>query len=170
MEIDVVDLTLPEYENLNAMQLAVIRDAQVRKNAETAKLEAARLKYRQKLIGNNTAHSSMYDSEGQRLTEEYNAKVEAIVGELKYTLAYDELMQGGNLQGPYSYPSNPNYYLTPPDRFLAVRTYYMLTYPDATVRLTVYDKDTLAQHYLGEFYPTLREIFAKYAAEAEGGS
>lgn len=168
MEIDVVDLSDPEFSQLNAMQLAVVRDAQVRKNAEIAKTEAARLKLFQRLLANNTAHSSMYDEEGMRLTQAMNARVEAIVEELKYTLAYDKLMQGSNSQGPYSYPSNPNYYLTPPDRFLAVRTYYMLTYPDAALRLQIYENDALAQHYLGEFYFTLREIFAKYAnGEAE---
>ncbi len=165
MTIDVVDLTDPEFAQLNAMQLAVVRDAQVRKNTETAKTNSALLKLRQKLLGNNTAHSSMLTEEGQRLLDELDKKVEAIVEDLKYTLAYDRLMQGENEQGPYSYPSNPNYYLTPPDRFMAVRTYYMLTYTDAALRLQIYEKDTLAQHYLGEFYFTLREIFAKYVNE-----
>ncbi|MDE7296745.1 MAG: hypothetical protein K2N84_05710, partial [Clostridia bacterium] len=155
----------PEYAHLNAIQLAVVRDAQVRKNAAIAKTEEALLKLRQKLLGNNTAHSSMIGAEGQRLSDELDAKVEAIVEDLKYTLSYDRLMQGENDQGPYSYPSNPNYYLTPPDRFLVVRSYYMLTYTDAATRLQIYEKDTLAQHYLGEFYFTLREIFAKYVNE-----
>ncbi|MDE7296283.1 MAG: hypothetical protein K2N84_03360, partial [Clostridia bacterium] len=60
MNIDIVDLTDPEFAQLNAMQLAVVRDAQVRKNAEVAKTEAARLKLLQKLLAKNTAHCSMY--------------------------------------------------------------------------------------------------------------
>lgn len=165
MDIDVIDLTLPQYKDMNAIQLAMVKDAQVRKNAEMARAAEEKEKLFRKLLGNNTAQSSMYDAECERINTDRDYNVTVIVEELKYSLAYNDLMQGGNDQGPYSYPANPNYFLTPPDRFLVVRTYYMTNYVDAAMRYQVYQKDALAQHYLGEYYKTLWDILAKYAEE-----
>ena len=58
--------------------------------------------------------------------------------------------------------ANPNYNLTPSQRFLVVRNYYMQSTEDPDARLAAYAQDTLARQYLGEFYVTLYDLLAAY--------
>ena len=82
--------------------------------------------------------------------------------DLLYQLAYEALGSEGDENGPYRYPENPNYNLSPSQRFLVVRNYYMQATDDPDARLQAYAMDTLARQYLGEYYTTLYDLLASY--------
>ena len=93
---------------------------------------------------------------------EAEEQIAAVKDDLDYQLAYEALGSEGDENGPYRYPENPNYNLTPSQRFLVVRNYYMQSTEDPDARLAAYAKDTLARQYLGEFYVTLYDLLAAY--------
>ena len=161
MTIDIIDLTDEKYANLNAVQLAMVRAAQKKKDQIERDALEELAKVDHLLVSNYTARSSIYDAELKRIESDTAAQVETVREDLLYQLAYEDLQSEGNASGPYRYPENPNYNLAPSQRFLVVRNYYMgVDDPDA--RLQAYAMDTLAREYLGEFYQTLYELLASY--------
>lgn len=162
MTIDIIDLTDPEYSDLNAVQLSMVRVAQTKKNDILAEAEEEKTQLKNQLISNNFARSSVYDYAASRIDAEAQAQVEVVKEDLLYQLAYESLGSEGNEMGPYRYPENPNYNLTASQRFLVVRNYYMTITDDPDARLQAYAMDTLAQSYLGEFYATLYDLLASY--------
>lgn len=162
MTIDIIDLTDPEYSDLNAVQLSMVRVAQTKKNEILADAEEEKTQLKNQLIANNFARSSVYDYAATRIDTEAQAQVEVVKEDLLYQLAYESLGSEGNEMGPYRYPENLNYNLTASQRFLVVRNYYMTITDDPDARLQAYAMDTLAQSYLGEFYATLYDLLASY--------
>ncbi len=162
MEIDIIDLTDPEYSDLSSVQLAMVRAAQAKKNALVAENEAEKSKLFYFMLSNNTARSNIRVFEEERLDALTEEKIEAVREDLIHQLQFEAMSSEGNEIGPYRYPENPNYLLSAPQRFLVVRNYYMNVTSDAAVRLQMYTMDTLARAYLGEYYETLYEILAQY--------
>lgn len=160
--IDILDLTQPEYQNLNAVQLSMVRAAQAKKDKilSDAKEEKRSLFYL--LLSNGVARSAALEYEKLRIDEEAEADIETVREDLIRQIAYESLGSEGNEYGPYRYPENPNYSLTPSQRFLVVRNYYMEVTDDAQVRYEMYAGDTLARTYLGEFYQTLSDLLLSY--------
>ena len=161
MTIDIIDLTDEQFANLNAVQLAMVRAAQTKKNELIAVAERTTQELFNMLLANNTARSTMYQAEQQRIAAEVKSGTEVIRQDLLYQLAYEGLQSEGNENGPYRYPENPNPNLSPSQRFIAVRNYYMKV-EDPDARLQAYAMDTLARSYLGEFYQTLYDLLASY--------
>ena len=162
MTIDIVDLTDPEYSDLNAVQMAMVRTAQVKKNEILAKADEEKAKISRRLVANNFARSYVQVMANARITTAANAQIQALKEDLDYQLAYEALESEGNENGPYRYPENPNYNLMPSQRFLVVREYYMNVTDDPDARLQAYTVDTLARSYLGEYYITLYDLLASY--------
>lgn len=162
MTIDIIDLTLPQYSSLNAVQLSMVRSAQTKKNKIMAEANDKRTQLLFMAIGNNTARSTAYQAEADAITAKAAADVEVVLEDLKLQLAYESAGTEGNDKGPYRYPQNPNYNLSASERFLAVRTYYMNVTSDPEARLQAYAMDTLARSYLGEYYQTLYDLLASY--------
>ena len=162
MTIDIVDLTDPEYSDLNAVQMAMVRTAQVKKNEILAKADEEKAKISRRLVANNFARSYVQVMANARITTAANAQIQALKEDLDYQLAYEALESEGNENGPYRYPENPNYNLMPSQRFLVVREYYMSVTDDPDARLQAYTVDTLARSYLGEYYITLYDLLASY--------
>ncbi len=165
MTIDIIDLTQEEYSDLNAVQLAMVRTAQTKKDGILAEADERTDEVFRMLVSNNAVRSSAYAYEKERIAAEAQSKVETVKQDLLYQLAYEGLQSDGNDKGPYRYPENPNYNLTPSQRFLVVRNYYMEIEEDPGVRLQAYAMDTLARSYLGEYYQTLYELLASYVSE-----
>ena len=140
MIIDIIDLTDAEYSDLSAVQMAMVREAQEKKNKILAETEQQKEEYLSMLV----------------------EQIAAVKDDLDYQLAYEALGSEGDENGPYRYPENPNYNLTPSQRFLVVRNYYMQSTEDPDARLAAYAQDTLARQYLGEFYVTLYDLLAAY--------
>ncbi len=167
MEIDIIDLTSEEYANLTSVQLAMVRAAQIKKNEILANANQEKREHFFMLVSNRTARSTM----NSRYCEEIDARAEEEIAAVRYDLtqqlAYEELFSEGNEYGPYRYPQNPNYNLTYPERFIAVRNYYMELTDDAEARAEAYAMDTLARTYLGEYYQSLYDLLLTYC---ESGS
>ncbi len=162
MTIDIVDLTDEKYADLNAVQMAMVRAAQVKKNEIVAEADEEKASIQRQLVANNFARSYVQVMANARInTAQYKA-IEALKEDLDYQLAYESLGSEGNEQGPYRYPENPNYNLTPSQRFLVVREYYMSVTDDPDARLQAYTVDSLARTYLGEYYATLYDLLASY--------
>ena len=162
MTIDIVDLTDEKYADLNAVQMAMVRAAQVKKNEIVAEADEEKASIQRQLVANNFARSYVQVMANARInTAQYKA-IEALKEDLDYQLAYESLGSEGHEQGPYRYPENPNYNLTPSQRFLVVREYYMSVTDDPDARLQAYTVDSLARTYLGEYYATLYDLLASY--------
>lgn len=162
MTIDIIDLTDPDYADLNAVQLSMVRVAQGKKNEILARAQEEKTQLQNQLIANNFARSSVFEYAQDRIDEEAEAEVDVVREDLLYQLAYESLGSEGNEMGPYRYPENPNYNLTASQRFLVVRNYYMDVTDDPDARLQSYAMDSLARTYLGEFYATLYDLLASY--------
>lgn len=162
MTIDIVDLTDPQYADLNAVQLSMVRAAQSKKDGILKKAEEEKRQLFFLMLSRGVARSTALARERDFYDEEAAREIETVKADLNYQLAYESLASTGNEYGPYQYPSNPNYNLTPSQRFLIVRAYYMEATGDPDARLQAYAMDSLARSYLGEFYQTLYELLASY--------
>ena len=162
MTIDIIDLTDPEYADLSPVQLAMVRVAQGKKNEILADAAEEKDRLQNQLISNHFARSSVMQYARERIDIEAEAQIEVVKEDLLYQLAYEALGSEGDENGPYRYPENPNYNLSPSQRFLVVRNYYMQATDDPDARLQAYAMDTLARQYLGEYYTTLYDLLASY--------
>lgn len=162
MTIDIIDLNDPAYKDLSALQLAMVRAAQAKKDQLVAQGEQEKRRVFYQTLSHNFVRTVTRKYEEERIAAEIDRKVEAVREDLLHQLAYESLGSEGNEYGPYRYPENPNYSLTPAQRFLVVRNYYMEVTSDAQTRLSMYSMDSLARTYLGEFYQTLYELLASY--------
>ncbi len=162
MTIDIIDLTDPQYSQLNAVQLSMVRAAQGKKDKILAGAQTEKDQLFRKMAANGIASSSAYSYAVQEIDEKAQSDVDVIKQDLLYQIAYENWQWEGNESGPYRYPQNPNYNLTPSQRFLEVRTYYMSVTSDPDARLRAFAGDTLAKSYLGEFYVTLYDLLASY--------
>ena len=162
MTIYIIDLSDPQYADLNAVQMSMVRVAQVKKNNLLAELEEEKKALFFRLLERGTVRAYARIREETRLTDAANAEVDAVREDLLQQLAYEALSSEGNENGPYRYPDNPNYNLSYSQRFLLVRNYYMEVESDAAARLEAYRMDSLARTYLGDFYQTLYDLLASY--------
>lgn len=162
MIIDIVDLTDPEYSDLNAVQVAMVREAQQKKNKILARAEEGKTEYLSLLVAGDMARNSFYALTKARVDADAQAEIAAVKEDLDFQLAYEALGSEGDDNGPYRYPENPNYNLVPSQRFLVVRNYYMRLTDDPEARLAAFAADSLARSYLGEFYATLYDMLAAY--------
>ena len=162
MTIDIIDLTDEKYDELTEVQMVMVREAQRKKDAVLADAAQRKDAYYARLVENGTAHNTFYALTAARVDGEAEEEIEAIKEDLLYQLESEALGDEGNENGPYRYPENPNYNLSSSQRFLAVREYYMQTYPDPEARLEAFYQDILAREYLGAFYLTLYDLFAAY--------
>ncbi len=162
MTIDIIDLSDPAYQDLSSVQMAMVRAAQTKKNAIVAACNAEKRKLFYFMLANNTARSNVRAFEEERLDAEAEEEIAGVREDLISQLHFESIAAEGNEAGPYRYPENPNYALSPPQRFLVVRNYYMEVTSDPATRLQMYAMDTLARAYLGEYYETLYELLAQY--------
>lgn len=162
MEIDIIDLTDEKYQDLSAVQLALVREAQAKKDeivydAEQEKAELFRL-----MLSNLAVRSSVIADKQLEIDARAEEEVELVRGTLLYQLSYEGIGATGNEYGPYRYPENPDYTLTYSQRFIVVRNYYMAAVEEPNARLQAFAIDFLAREYLGEFYQTLYDLFLSY--------
>ena len=162
MVIDIIDLNEEGNQNLSAVQLAMVRAAQAKKDAILANAEGEKARLFRSMLANNTVRSSALQDEYGAIDARAQKEVNVLKEDLNYQLAYEAAYNVGNENGVYRYPENPNYNLNNSQRFIVVRQYYMDLTSDANARLQAYAMDTLARSYLGEFYQTLYELLASY--------
>ena len=162
MVIDIIDLSDENYKNLSAVQLAMVRAAQAKKDKLLSEADELCGELFRMALSNNALRSTALRDRLAKERADAQRQVEAVRADLLYQIAYEGIGSEGNEQGPYRYPENPNYNLSYSQRFLVVRNYYMQATDDPNARLQAYAMDTLAKEYLGEFYRTLYELLASY--------
>lgn len=162
MTIDIIDLTAEPFQNLTAVQLAMVRAAQAQKDAIVLSAQSEKEKLFLTLLKHNVARHSALPEREKAIDAETERKVSVIREDLLYQLAYDAEIGDGNEMGEYRYPENPNFNLSPSQRFIVVRNYYMGLTSNPEKRLSVYAADTLAKTYLGDYYVTLYDLLASY--------
>lgn len=162
MTIDIIDLTDPEFSNLTSLQLSMVYAAQREKDSLVAAGEREKRALFYRMLKAHVVRSAVRTYEEERLDGETARKVDVVREDLIRQLRYESLQNDGNEAGKYSYPANPNYSLTPAQRFIVVREYYMTEVSDPVTRLQAYSIDTLARSYLGEYYQTLYDLLASY--------
>ncbi len=162
MDIDIIELTDEDYNDLSSVQLAMIYTAQTEKNNILLNAANEKIDRLNALLKQNMARSTLREDVEKQIDEDAKVKIEAVKEDLLYRLTYDKSNADGNERGKYSYPENPNYDLSYEQRFLVVRDYYMRYTKDANLRLSLFGNDVLAAEYLGEFYQTLYELFLYY--------
>lgn len=162
MLIDIIDLNDEEFQNLSSVQLSMVRAAQAKKDELVKKGTEKKEKLFRKLLTQGVARSTMRSDYDASVDADLEKEVAVLREDLLYQLAYEAAYSDGNEFGPYRYPENPNYNLAAPQRFLAVRDYYMREIHDPRARLEAFTMDMLAKSYLGEYYQTLYDLFASY--------
>ena len=162
MAIDIIDLTDPRYANLTPVMLAMVREAQAKKDAMVLAAAGTKKNLFKRMLRDNVVYSVTREYEEKAIDERLQEKIEALRADLHYSLAYEGFATEGNEYGPYRYPENPNWNLAPSQRFLVVRQYYMDVTNDPNARLQAYSMDDLARSYLGDFYRTLYDLLASY--------
>ena len=162
MVIDIIDLSDENYKNLSAVQLAMVRAAQAKKDKLLSEADELCGELFRMALSNNALRSTALRDRLAKERADAQRQVEAVRADLLYQIAYEGIGSEGNEQGPYRYPENPNYNLSYSQRFLVVRNYYMQATDDPNARLQAFAMATLATEYLGEFYRTLYELLASY--------
>lgn len=163
MNIDIIDIDSETYENLSSLQLSLIVEAQTKKDNILAAADAKKQKQFHAFLKNNTARSSIVKDYNAKIDTEAERQIQAVREELIYVIAFENRFQDGNEFGKYSYPDNPNMNLTPSERFLVVREYYMKI-SGAQKRFELFQQDEFAVTYLGEFYRTLYDLLRSYVS------
>lgn len=158
--IDIIDLTQDPYRNLTATQMAIVREAQAQKDKIVATASEKKQKNFFNFLKHNIARNSILSAQELAIDEDAAREIAIVKEDLRYRLAYssDQSEEGET----YAYPDNPNYNLSPAQRFTVVRNYYMTKTTNPTQRLAFYEEDSLAQSYLGEYYATLYELLSSY--------
>lgn len=162
MVIDIIDPNDEQFQNLTDLEYAMIREAQSEKNSIVAAAESKKRKLFLKALARNTARSTALPDAYAVIDAETVTKVDVVREDLLHRLAYAAMGSGGNENGTYRYPENPNYGLTYSQRFLVVRDYYMHVTTNPQARLKAFEMDSLARTYLGEYYQTLYDLLASY--------
>lgn len=164
MSYDILEGTDVEEENLSKAALSFVREAQSKKDSLAKALEKDKETLFYTLTKNGMARSSVYADGCAALDAEYAAAVAKVKDDLSFQI---DFLGGGAAAGDeeYCYPYNPDYSLDYAGRYYAVYNYYM-SMTDAKVRFALFQADTLAQSYLGDFYATLYEKLRIYAEQS----
>ena len=78
MNIDIISYTDEQFAALSVEQLEQVREAQLKKNKLTAKLDKEKQEEKFRLVKNGIFLSSIWDVYCQKLETEYEAEVETI--------------------------------------------------------------------------------------------
>lgn len=163
MTLDILNDLEWEEDELSMAALSFVRQAQSKKDALTAEKEQKKEETRYLFLKNGTLRSSMYQQVLDKLEQAYTREVNALKDQLTFQIKF----LGDGATPPeesqtYNYPYNPDYSLDSAGRYYAVYNYYM-TMTDAQVRFALFQADTVAPGYLGEFYSTLYDRLQNYA-------
>ena len=112
MVIDIIDLSDENYKNLSAVQLAMVRAAQAKKDKLLSEADELCGELFRMALSNNAVRSTALRDRLAKERADAQRQVEAVRADLLYQIAYEGIGSEGNEQGPYRYPENPNYNLS----------------------------------------------------------
>lgn len=163
MTFDIISITRQELENLETVQLKLLRTAQQKKNELEVKLKNELREYRIITYNNGAQDSSLYTEYEKEAVKEYERQVEVIREQLLFNMSLkeptvtDEVGDSGNDSSGYLV----DYSLSYIERYIQVRDYY-LSIPDPYERLALYRKDEVAIKYLGSYYNALYDYLIQF--------
>ncbi len=155
MTIDIISYTDAQFAALSEEQILEVKSAQLKKNRLVSKLEAEKLKERNRLLDNGTFLSETWNLYCTKLQEEHDAEVAAIREALLFYLHFTAKPESSTSNSPYPL----DYSLDNAQRYIVVRDYYEATYTDPSERFNTFKNDKIALSYLGELYKTLYDYF-----------
>ncbi len=163
MVLDILEDIGVNESTISAAARSFARTAQKKKNKLKEKLEEEKQAAYYRLLKQGILRSSVLDSIYEKLQARYTAEAQQIADDLKFQIGFlgDDAIAGDG-SGQYKYPYNPDYSLDYAGRYYAVYNYYMAM-TDAKVRFALFQADTLAPNYLGDFYATLYDRLKSYA-------
>ena len=150
MTIDIITYTDEQYANLTDDQILEVRSAQLKKNALEKKLAEKLNAERHRFIKNGTLLSKNWGKYVDSLKAECQAKIDEIRDGLLFFLRFTIPFNAENVPYPLDHT------LSPEERYMVVRDYYIEKYSDASERVKVYEEDKVAMAYLGEMFIVLR--------------
>ena len=163
MTFDIIDISKEEAEQLETVQLKLLRTAQQKKNELWHKLQTQLTEYKLLLHANGAHESSLYECFENEMTAEYERQIDVLREQLIFNMSLkepthdDETGDNGNDSSGYLV----DYELSYIERYIQVRDYYM-TIENPAERLALYAADEVAMKYLGTYYNTLYNHFLQY--------
>lgn len=163
MTFDILDISEEEAQNLETVQLKLLRTAQQKKNELSHKLGTQLDEYKLLLHANGAFQSSLYECFKNDLTAEYNRQVEILREQLVFNMSLKEPTHDGETGDSGNDTSGyiVDYELSYIERYIQVRDYYMAI-EDPAERLALYAADEVAIKYLGTYYNTLYNYFLQF--------
>ena len=160
MEFDVIELTEQEISSLTTIQMQLLRSAQKSKNELQRKFQQDLAMFKKVVYTDGMKESSLLEQKHAELEEEYNYKLGVIVEQLEYNLKLSEPYPDRGDDSSVGYIVD--YSLSPTDRYIIVRDYY-LSIQDPAERMSLYTNDQTAKQYLDSYYPTLYNLLYTYS-------
>ncbi len=152
MVIDIINYTDAQLSKLTDEQILEVKSAQIKKNKLEADLQSKLKAEKQRLVEQRTFLSGIWELYCQEMTAKKDAEVALLKDGLTFYLRYTAKPGGtANYLVDYS--------LTYEERRRIVTEYYMNTYENPTERFEIFEGDTIAPLYLGEWYAPLYDYF-----------
>lgn len=163
MNFDIIDISQEEAEQLETVQLKLLRTAQQKKNELTQKLKVQLAEYKAITYSNGAHLSSLYEEFEKEATAEYDRQVEVLREQLIFNMSLKEPTHDGETgdSGNDNTGYLVDYELSYIERYVQVRDYY-LAIPDPDERLALYRADEVAMKYLGSYYNYLYDYLLQF--------
>lgn len=163
MTYDIIVISEYEANNLETVQLKLLRTAQQKKNELERKLKKELEEYKRLTYANGTENSTLYEDVEKELTAEYEYQVAVLREQLVFNMSLKEPTEGGETgdEGNDSSGYLVDYELSYLERYIQVRDYY-LAIEDPNERIALLAADEVAQKYLGSYYNTLFNYLVQF--------
>ena len=163
MIFDIIDISQKEADELEIVQLKLLRTAQQKKNELEVKLKTELEEYKIITFNNGMQNSSLYTEYENAARAEYERQVEVIREQLLFNMSLKEPTADHETGDPGNDGTGylVDYSLTYLERYIQVRDYYM-TIPDPVERLALYRVDEVAMKYLASYYNTLYDYLIQF--------
>ncbi len=165
MEFDILDLTKPMLDEMNVVQMKMLRTAQQKKNELVHKAEKEMENFELTLAGNGTLNSSLIQQKKEDLDAELEYQCAIIVDQLLYNMSLNEPTNDEDMPPKEENPDTGyivDYSLSYQERYTIVRDYYM-SIEDKQERMAMFKADEVAKKYLDSYYSTLFDVLTVYS-------
>lgn len=157
MTIDIITFTETQFAALSEEQLLAVKEAQVKKNKLLWEFEKDLQQAKHRMVKNGVLSTVRYEMMEDKLRAMYEMQVDLLRESLLFYLRYAMRAEEKFPEGEELYVVD--YALDDAERLQIVRTYYTSNYTDAKERFEAFKEDTVAPHYLGEYYKALYDYF-----------
>ncbi len=161
MTFDIVEYTDEQLKEMTTIQMQLLRTAQKKKDELKHSLDRDIAQFRELLLAQGTANSTLFEDKRAALTAEYEYRVEILREQLLYSMELNEPYPDAD-RDQESVGYLVDYSLSYTERYHIVRDYY-LAIEDPVERMSLYSNDEVAMRYLGSYYSTLYNVLHMYS-------